>query len=249
MSSASRNYEDWLNIGMALKSAFVNDDAEGYRLWEQFSQDYPGNTVKVIKAKWCSFHPHSITVATLFHLADGIDPDWRKPFMNGFADSEFVEIQWQDYLTHQQQDQKKSEEEPDPADEPPPDEPDEAEPLRLCEPEGLVAVGPEPMDIFGALTHEPVLTPDMLPDKIRDFVYDQSELLGCDAGAMALTALAVCSSLISDEITVQPRRFDTTYRESARLWLMLIGRSSNCRPAAARARAAAAIAAKWNIRG
>jgi hypothetical protein len=86
---------------------------------------------------------------------------------------------------------------------------------------------PEPMDIFGALTHEPVLTPDMLPDKIRDFVYDQSELLGCDPGAMALTALAVCSSLISDEITIQPRRFDTTYRESARLWLMLIGAISN----------------------
>jgi len=86
---------------------------------------------------------------------------------------------------------------------------------------------PEPMDIFGALTHEPVLTADMLPDKIRDFVYDQSELLGCDPGAMALTALAVCSSLISDEITIQPRRFDTTYRESARLWLMLIGLISN----------------------
>ena len=86
---------------------------------------------------------------------------------------------------------------------------------------------PEPMDIFGALTHEPVLTPDMLPDKIRDFVYDQSELLGCDPGAMAVTALAVCSSLISDAITIQPRRFDTTYRESARLWLMLIGLISN----------------------
>jgi hypothetical protein len=65
------------------------------------------------------------------------------------------------------------------------------------------------------------------PGEIRDFVYDQSELLGCDPGAMALTALAVCSSLISDEITIQPRRFDTTYRESARLWLMLIGLISN----------------------
>ena len=86
---------------------------------------------------------------------------------------------------------------------------------------------PEPMDIFGALTREPVLTPDMLPEKIRDFVYDQSELLGCDPGAMAVTALAICSSLISDEITIQPRRFDTSYVESARLWLILIGLISN----------------------
>ena len=86
---------------------------------------------------------------------------------------------------------------------------------------------PEPMDIFGALTHEPILTADMLPRKIRDFVYDESELLGCDPGAMAVTALAVCSSLISDAITIQPKRFDTTYRESARLWLMLTGLISN----------------------
>jgi hypothetical protein len=93
--------------------------------------------------------------------------------------------------------------------------------------EQAAADWPEPMDIFGALTRAPVLTPDMLPEKIRDFVYDQSELLGCDPGAMAVTALAICSSLISDEITIQPRRFDTTYLESARLWLMLVGQISN----------------------
>jgi hypothetical protein len=201
-------YEEWLNVGMALKSAFVSNDAEGYQLWEQFSLGYPGNTVKVIQTKWRSFHPHSITAATLFHLADGIDHNWRKPFTNSFADSEFVANQYQDYLLQRQHEQERS------------DKP--AKSLETLEPEpphtdGEATVWPEPMDIFGALTHEPVLRPDMLPEKIRDFVYDQSELLGCDPGAMALTALAVCSSLISDEITIQPRRFDTTYRESARL--------------------------------
>jgi hypothetical protein len=220
-------YEEWLDVGMALKSAFEGNDAEGYRLWEQFSLDYPSNTVKVIQAKWRSFRPRSITAATLFHFADENDPDWRKPFMNGFAGSEFVANQHRDYLEQLEEEQSAK-----------PDQPVETEEYRgaassqceECEPlqtEAEVAVWPEPMDIFGALTHEPILTPDMLPEKIREFVYDQSELLGCDPGAMAVTALAICSSLISDAITIQPKRFDTTYLESARLWLMLIGQISN----------------------
>jgi hypothetical protein len=220
-------YEEWLNVGMALKSAFAGNDTEGYRLWEQFSLDYPGNTAKVIQAKWRSFHPHSITAATLLHLADEIDPDWRKPFMNGFADSEFVTNQYQDYLQQLQQEQSDRPDQPLETEQPHEaalSQNEEPEPLQT---EAEAAVWPEPMDIFGALTHEPVLTPDMLPEKLREFVYDQSELLGCDPGAMAVTALAICSSLISDAITIQPKRFDTTYLESARLWLMLIGQISN----------------------
>jgi hypothetical protein len=191
------NYEEWVNIGMALKSAFAGNDGEGYRLWEQFSLDYPGNTVKVIQAKWRSFHPHSITPATLFHLADEIDRDWRKPFMNGFADSEFVANQHQDYLEHLEEEQSDKPDQPLET-----EEPCAAASWRDGEPEPLqteaeAVVWPEPMDIFGALTHDPILTPDMLPEKLREFVYDQSELLGCDPGAMAVTALAICSSLLA----------------------------------------------------
>jgi hypothetical protein len=86
---------------------------------------------------------------------------------------------------------------------------------------------PEPMDIFGALTHEPVMMPDMLPEKIRPFVYDQAELLGCDVGSMGMACLAVCSALISDAITIQPMQYNELYTERACLWLLLVGQISN----------------------
>jgi hypothetical protein len=51
--------------------------------------------------------------------------------------------------------------------------------------------------------------------------------LGCDPGAMGVTALVVCSALVSDAIKIQPRRHNNKYLESARLWLILIGLISN----------------------
>jgi hypothetical protein len=81
----------------------------------------------------------------------------------------------------------------------------------------------EPFDLFGSLTPEPVMTRDMLPRKIGDYVWEMSDLLGCDPGAMAVSALALCSGLISDQIKLQPKRHDTTYLEVARIWLMLVG--------------------------
>jgi hypothetical protein len=96
------------------------------------------------------------------------------------------------------------------------------------EPEEALAMDwPEPMDIFGALTREPVMTPDMLPDKIRAFVYDQAELLGCDVGSMGMACLAVCSALISDAIRIQPMQHNELYTERACLWLLLVGQISN----------------------
>src|SRR5205814_6119202 len=80
-----------------------------------------------------------------------------------------------------------------------------------------------PFDLFGSLTPEPVLTRDMLPDLIGDFVYEMADLLGCDPGTMAVATLVMCSALISDQITMQPKRYDSTYLEVARLWLIIVG--------------------------
>ena len=146
----NKNYEEWLNVGMALKSAFVHNDAEGYRLWEQFSLDYPGNTVKVIQAKWQSFRPHSITPATLFYLADEIDPDWRRPFMNGFADSEFVANQYQDYLEYLEEEQSGKPDQPLESEEPRGAASSQSEEFEPPQTDAEAAVWPEPMDIFGA---------------------------------------------------------------------------------------------------
>lgn len=80
---------------------------------------------------------------------------------------------------------------------------------------------PEPINLFGNLT-EPVLTKEMLPKVIADFVWEQAALLGCNPEPMAMAALTIMASLISDNVRLRPKRYEDYY-ESARLWLILVG--------------------------
>jgi hypothetical protein len=61
-------YEDWIEVGMALKGA-LGDTAEGLEAWLDFCQQYPGNDVDSSIAKWDSFHPKAIGAGTILHLA------------------------------------------------------------------------------------------------------------------------------------------------------------------------------------
>ena len=80
-----------------------------------------------------------------------------------------------------------------------------------------------PMDLFGSLTPQPTLIPDMLPKKIADFAFDAAARMGADPAALAVSALVVCSAAITDEVTISPKRHDPTWTESARLWAAIIG--------------------------
>ena len=80
----------------------------------------------------------------------------------------------------------------------------------------------EPVDLW-AKFDPPSLPLGLLPQVIEGFATDRASTLGADMSGLAVTALAVCAGAISDEIQLQPKRNDTEWLESARLWVLNIG--------------------------
>ncbi|MGP4670659.1 DUF3987 domain-containing protein [Agrobacterium salinitolerans] len=81
-----------------------------------------------------------------------------------------------------------------------------------------------PVDPWEIRMH-PQLPAGLLPKAIEDFAVSQSEIMGVDAGGLAVAALAVCAAAIPDSITLKVKRHDD-WEESARLWVALIGNPS-----------------------
>jgi hypothetical protein len=83
----------------------------------------------------------------------------------------------------------------------------------------------EPVDLFRQYS-TPDLPIGLLPETIEAFARKQGDIMGVDPAGLAMAALAVCSAAISDEIAVQVKRNDPNWRESARLWVGLVGAPS-----------------------
>lgn len=82
-----------------------------------------------------------------------------------------------------------------------------------------------PVDLWRR--HEaPPLPDDCLPAVIHDFAVEQGRIMGADPVGLALSALAVCASAIDDAIVVQMKAGDASWKESARLWIGLVGMPS-----------------------
>ena len=60
----------------------------------------------------------------------------------------------------------------------------------------------------------------------RTFAFDRGMAMGCDMAGLAVGALAVCAAAIPDGIKLQPKKHDTGWQESARLWVALVGSPS-----------------------
>ena len=84
---------------------------------------------------------------------------------------------------------------------------------------------PDPIDFLAddEVTGAPALRPEHLPDAIYPFVIDTAARMGVDPASVALIALAVCASVVTDDWRVQPKRHDTTWTESPRLWAAIVG--------------------------
>jgi len=79
-----------------------------------------------------------------------------------------------------------------------------------------------PLDLLAKF--EPtVLRPELLPDAIVDYVFDQANLMGTDPAIIALATLVSCAGCIHDDFKVQPKRNDPSWTESARLWGAIVG--------------------------
>ncbi len=68
------SYDEWLSVGMALKSEYGEG---GLELWYEVSGHSPKSTGKSIPHKWASFTDGGITIATVYKLAmdNGYVPD------------------------------------------------------------------------------------------------------------------------------------------------------------------------------
>jgi hypothetical protein len=69
----------------------------------------------------------------------------------------------------------------------------------------------------------PELHPDHVPTAIWMYATDAGERMGVDPTNLALGGLVSCASVISDEWHIQPKRYDTTWIEQARLWGAIVG--------------------------
>lgn len=78
------------------------------------------------------------------------------------------------------------------------------------------------VDLFGNLPL-PAFPPDVLPDGVSAYVRDQSELIGVDPAVIGIAALGALAGCIDDRIKIQPKRYDPTWTESARIWVAPIG--------------------------
>ncbi|MGU3493673.1 DUF3987 domain-containing protein [Xanthobacteraceae bacterium A53D] len=82
-----------------------------------------------------------------------------------------------------------------------------------------------PMDLW-AEREKPSLPTGLLPPVIEAFALERAEQMGVDAGGLAMAALVTCAAAIPDDIKLQVKRHDPDWRESARLWVALIGNPS-----------------------
>ena len=80
----------------------------------------------------------------------------------------------------------------------------------------------DPVDLWGKFD-PPTLPRGLLPPLIEDFAFDRGMTMGCDMAGLAVGALAVCAAAIPDTIQLQPKKHDTRWLESARLWVALVG--------------------------
>lgn len=81
---------------------------------------------------------------------------------------------------------------------------------------------PVPVDIW-ARASKPPLIEGLLPKLIEDFAKIRSEIMGADPAGLAMAALCACAASIPDSIAIQPKRNDSCWTESARIWIALVG--------------------------
>lgn len=84
---------------------------------------------------------------------------------------------------------------------------------------------PSPLDIFAEFPAPPIHA-DMLPRVIADYATECGELIGVDPSMIAIPAIVACAAALHDGVTIQPKRHETSWTESARLWCAIVGAPS-----------------------
>lgn len=83
----------------------------------------------------------------------------------------------------------------------------------------------QPIDLWAEWAR-PSLPRGLLPPIIEEFAFTEAVTMGVDAGGLAAAALAACAAAIPDKIKIRVKRHDEHWRESARIWVALVGNPS-----------------------
>lgn len=83
-----------------------------------------------------------------------------------------------------------------------------------------------PADLFGE-SPATTLRKEWLPPPIQDLVFAASAVKGSPPEVMALSMLVACAAACDDRFQVQPRANEPGWRESARLWGVVVGDPSS----------------------
>ncbi len=83
-----------------------------------------------------------------------------------------------------------------------------------------------PVDLWARYEPAPLPT-GLIPGIVEAFARRHGETMGVDPAGLAMAALTVCAAAIPDKIKVRVKRHDPTWKESARLWVALIGPPSS----------------------
>ncbi len=101
-------------------------------------------------------------------------------------------------------------------------QPEPAEPAETVErPVTASANFVEPLDVF-AEAKTPSMPEGVFPPAIESFAVARAEQMGVDPGGLAMAALTVCAAAIPDNIALKMKRHES-WKESARIWTMVIG--------------------------
>jgi hypothetical protein len=84
----------------------------------------------------------------------------------------------------------------------------------------------DPVDLW-AKFDPPTLPRGILPPVIEQFAFEQGMDMGADMAGIAVSALAVCAAAIPDKVKLQVKRHNAGWRESARIWVSLVGPPSS----------------------
>jgi hypothetical protein len=106
---------------------------------------------------------------------------------------------------------------------------------------------PKPKPITSALPLVPAFAPDLLPDVLRDYVFDVADRMQCPPDFVAVTALCALAAVIGNVVRIRPKSADP-WEVVANLWGAVIGRPSAMKSPAMRAALAPVYALQDSMR-
>lgn len=200
------SYADWINIGGALHRELGES---GFEIFDQWSSTSPQYNAAECKEKWRGVRSmREITTGTIFHLANQAVPGWRSDYEREANQRIYDGVYAQILLMKADANERQAAPKTSAPSKPPKD-----------------VLPIDPVDLWGKF-EPPSLPRSVLPDIIERFAFDQGTEMGADMSGIAMAALVVCAATIPDNVKLQVKRHNKGWRESARLWVALVGSPS-----------------------